>query len=561
MLSASDTPDGAGRKWQRILVFVLLLVAGLIGTIARVEGAHDWKEIDGDENLFVLTAREFAQHGRLFYPVKYEFRAEVPYKTFASPATQHPPLYPLLGGIVAALAGTLKTFNCLKGISCTAGLLCMFLVWRLARRLAGEEAGVVALAIVAISVTMIFYSAKASVYMLLACTNVGVLSVLYYLPELSKWRAALLGALCALGLLLHSCMFATVAGVAVVLLFNWRRWRTLHLPIMAAAFFVVLLPYFAFNFYYLKSPFASYSTTYFYMINRLTTPRQIDGNLVHMRVQKPLGVVLPNMARSTAAAAVYFAKHVALNMGIGVMLLAAAGLIVCWRRHRMVFAGVLLLIIFQVGISSLVGIYRTRFSVPVLPLLIVMAGCGAGALLSGKWFARLPAAALTALALWQQGYTFVVDHDHFITEANLGQQQTYQKMRKLADRMATELKPGVILGAAKALDGGLETNYWLPWPYVHGREMYGPKWTQLLARDFNVSYVWCDTHNVGRVNSWLKDYAPIMSNEQFVLLGRKPRTARRGTVATAAVETTTTIETTGTLDATEQDSEPMQPID
>ncbi|MGI8906464.1 MAG: glycosyltransferase family 39 protein [Candidatus Sumerlaeaceae bacterium] len=507
-------------RWRTLLVVMLGLVV-LFGAFIRVNSARKWKELDGDENLFALTAREFAQNTRLYYPVKYEFRPEVPYKVFASPATQHPPLFPLLGGLVAKALGTLNTFACLKGLACLAGVVAMLLVWRLSRRLGGEIAGLVGLSLCALFLTMIFYSAKASVYMLLACTNLGILSVAEYLPVLTRRQSALLGALAAFGLLLHSCMFATVAAVFVVLVITWKHWRTLHLPILGAAFAAVLLPYLAWNYYHLKSPFASYSTTYFLMINRLTTPGIVDGNLVYLRVHKPLNMILPEMAKSTLNASVLFSFHVARNVGPAALVLAGVGLWWLWRRKRLVCYSVVLIILFQVGISSMVGIYRARFSVPVLPVLFVLAGVGTGALVSGRWWWRIIAAMLAAAGVLQYLMVLHLDHDHFYTEASSGTQAVYQKMRKLSAKMAAELQPGVILGAAKLLDGGLETHYWLGWPYVHGREMYGPQWTPMLANDFHAKYVWCDRHNGRKVARWLPNYRSIMMNEHFVIFARR----------------------------------------
>lgn len=537
--------EGLGARTCRVLrhpalVWAAVALLVLFGMASRIHSARVWKELDGDDNLFALTAREFARHSRLFYPVKYEFRKEVPYKTFASPATQHPPLYPLLGGLLAKIARTDNTFACLQTISCLAGFGVLLLGWRLARRLNGEAAGLFSLALSAVSVTLIFYSVKASPYMLLACINLAILSIVEYLPVLSRKQAVLLGALAAAGLLLHSCMFGTLAALGILLVFLARRfWRTLNLPLIALTFALLLLPYIAWNYWHLKAPFSSYSTTYFLMINHLTTPGIEDGKLVYLRIHKPMAEVLVGFARSTIVASGIYISTVARTIGVGTLLLAAVALPWLWVRRRLVLVAAILIIVCQVLISSSVGIYRGRFSVPVLPILFLFAGIGFGVLLAWRWQTRVLAVVLAAITFWLHGLTYYLDHDKFFSEGGWGQQVTYQEMRKLTARMQKELQPGVILGAAKLLDGGLETNYWLQWPYVHGKEMYGPKWTPMLAHDFDVKYVWCDRHNGRKVQAWIPDYRSIMMDEQFVIFAKRPDVETSGTQLSSR-------ETTGT---------------
>jgi len=60
-----------------------------------------WNDrLQGDVNLFALTAREVARNGRLVYPMRYEYSDRVPYLSFETPATQHPPLWPFSAGLL-----------------------------------------------------------------------------------------------------------------------------------------------------------------------------------------------------------------------------------------------------------------------------------------------------------------------------------------------------------------------------------------------------------------------------------------------------------------------------
>ncbi|MDD2696519.1 MAG: hypothetical protein PHD58_11400, partial [Anaerolineales bacterium] len=79
-----------------------LILAGICLRLA----SYQWnRRLYGDINLFALTARQFALYGRWEYPMKYDYSPNVPYLTLNTPASQHPPLWPLLGGMTARLIG------------------------------------------------------------------------------------------------------------------------------------------------------------------------------------------------------------------------------------------------------------------------------------------------------------------------------------------------------------------------------------------------------------------------------------------------------------------------
>ena len=78
----------------------LLLLAGVALRVA----SFAWNQrLQGDVNLFLLTAREFVQHDRLYYPLKWEFSDHVAYKALVCLSSQHPPLWPFAAGILGKI--------------------------------------------------------------------------------------------------------------------------------------------------------------------------------------------------------------------------------------------------------------------------------------------------------------------------------------------------------------------------------------------------------------------------------------------------------------------------
>ena len=68
-------------------IALLILLAGIILRLI----SFGWNDrLQGDINLFALTAREFVLNDRLFYPMKFEYSDNVEYITLASPASQPP---------------------------------------------------------------------------------------------------------------------------------------------------------------------------------------------------------------------------------------------------------------------------------------------------------------------------------------------------------------------------------------------------------------------------------------------------------------------------------------
>jgi hypothetical protein len=286
----------------------------------------------------------------------------------------------------------------------------------------------------------------------------------------------------------------------------------------------VLSPYLAWNYHHMGTLFPSYSGTYFMLINGMARARFLGDEVLYRPLNVPLSEVVPRVARNALTSALSYARNIFDTVGPGALLLVPVGLWHLWKQKRPVFYCAVLIVLCQMAISSTVGIFRQRFSVPVIPIIFLLAAVGAGALLTMRWWWQGAAGVLALFAIGQQSMLLYLDYGKFYTQSSARRQYTYEKMRKLVKQMRSELKPGLVVGAAKLGDGGLETVYWLDWPY--GREMYGPKITPKLAKDFDAKYIWCDTQNLPLVKKWVPGFTQVLSNELFVVLARdepKPR--------------------------------------
>ena len=225
-----------GTPKSRLLLVVLLAAVVVAGCALRV-ASFVWNErLQGDVNLFALTARELLDGRGLRYPFVWSV-SPAPDPSLTMPADQHPPLFPFTGAALAKVLGTRDTFLALKVLCELAGLGVMLLVttaaWRRGRRVEALVAG----GCVAVSPLMVDFSANGSPYMLAALIIVSASLVLW------RWRSGSLapfiaaGVLMGLGYGLHGTMVSV--GVAVVLflaLTRPERWlRGLALSLVVAA--------------------------------------------------------------------------------------------------------------------------------------------------------------------------------------------------------------------------------------------------------------------------------------------------------------------------------------
>ncbi|MCX7935982.1 MAG: hypothetical protein N3A66_12075, partial [Planctomycetota bacterium] len=186
------------------------LVIGL-GVALRIYAFAQNTRLQGDVNLLALTAREYAESGDLYYPLKYTSPPYVPYAALREPATQHPLLVPWLAGIACRLWGTDDAFAILKLLS-AAGCI---LHWLLAAALAWRYCGAYAwlpIFLTAFSPLVVDYSANGSPYITAAALM--LFPFLWLLRRRSPGAAvcAALGLLCGVGFQIHGFFLAILAG-------------------------------------------------------------------------------------------------------------------------------------------------------------------------------------------------------------------------------------------------------------------------------------------------------------------------------------------------------------
>ena len=93
--------------------------------------------------------------------------------------------------------------------------------------------------------------------------------------------------------------------------------------------------------------------------------------------------------------------------------------------------------------------------------------------------------------------------------------ERYAEMVPLASALG-QRQPGVVLGYATSLDGGIEGVYWHRFSFVAGRG-FSITEAEKLVRDFDVRYIWSDEETAGEIAAHFPDGERILSSPHYAV--------------------------------------------
>lgn len=498
-------------------VVLLTICAVLAGLLLRGLSYRWNSRLQGDVNLFALTAREYRSHGRLFYPMKYEYSDYVDYAEIATPASQHPPLWSLAAGVVAKVVDTGDTFAVLKVMCEAASLILLVTVLIFGR---SDECGgwvYPALCGLLLSPMLADFSANGSPYILLA-VFVVLAGFLFVRLDPSRIISYMyLGVVCALGLLVHSAMVCLPMAVAALTLIRYRKFRILGLISFSVVFAMALLPWAIWTYMHFGTPLYSYSS--YHILKQLGAAEiTLSGKIITTQAtDQSVWITLHNYASLVWRLLVVFPMRFVVEMGPFWAGLAAIGVVQGLRERARDTVKFLLPSLCYCIVIVGWATYRERFLVPVLPTGYVLGGYGISVILRAR---RRAASILAfvwlccALVLSLRGFLDRPPTTYYAGDSEYAEQ--YSSMRTLVEQLQ-ELQPGTILGCSHLLDGGMETAYWLGWPYVYGRELGDDEIRKAVA-DFDIDYVWVDVDRLARIRSILPNAVVVLENGPFYVL-------------------------------------------
>ena len=513
---------------QFVIIFIVAISLRLM--------SYAWNtNLYGDVNLFALTARQVAIHGRLEYPMKYDYSPNVPYLSLSTPASQHPPLWPLFAGVIASTINSEDTFQVLKWMSEFFGIFLLLLILIFVRGFRDDfqepinggttqkrpinnsifstsytaEVSLIALGFAAISPTLVDFSANGSPYILTTGFVLLASILLVNFRPKNPIHPILAGLICSLALLVHSILiFLPLAFLPVILKStplhspnpsstsltapSTLKSRLLTLVYFTFAFLLPLLPWIAWNYLNFGKPFYSYTTYHlFEQLGLLKT--EAYGQVIASRVSSIIDPItlFQRYVLMIAKSFLAFSREYFRALGPFCLLLLAFGIISLFNENKLKLASILT----PAGVYTLTiflwATYKFRFLVPLLPSSYLLAAYGFSTLSNrpywGKWIAWI--CILGSIGWMIPSYLHPEPTLYYGNETT-AQAKLYAKMRPLAEDLSN-LEPHVTLGYSQYLDGGIETVYWHRFPFVAGRGLGLPEIQKLIC-DFDVQYIWAD---------------------------------------------------------------------
>lgn len=518
--------NGTTRR-ARLAVVALVLV----GCALRI-WAVAWNDrLQGDVNLFALSAREFAESGTLRYPMKYEYSDSVEYCAPHSTASQHPPLFPLAAGVIARGARTDATFPLLKLLSLAGGLTLLASVARRALP-RGSAGGLSTLAFVGLSPTLVDFSGNGSPYVWAAWLLLASTDVVRRTAHLGVRGGAWAGVLAGIAPQIHSALAAIPVGLVVV---GWLERRTL--PARSVASFLgaagaVGAPYFAWNLFHFGRPLYSYSPHVLW--TNLGVAREgVWGDVVTWRwVDFDATDVARRATAQIAFDALAMVRAIPLDGSVAALALAVVGGAVLLRRtpRRTVLCAVPILLYLALVLPLP---YRDRFGVPILALAYVVAGTAVDA---SRGIARRGAFGLVAITLAWMTTGYFEEHRTRYYQDDGARRDAHALMLPVARRFA-RLPSGPTLGFSTTLTNGIEGVYVHRHPLVRGRS-HGPakesspgEMARKLVRDFDVRYVWTDAFGRADVEASFPAAREVVGNGAYFVLELPPEASDGGVCA------------------------------
>ncbi len=470
--------------------------------------------------------------------MKYEFSDQVAYLTLHTPASQHPPLWPVLAGVLAKITANDDTFSILKLLSEITGLLLIGVTALVIKR-ASDEGGffdipianttIVAVSLVCFSAVLIDFSANGSPYILMALWLVLSSGLLQCFNPQKSSHIIAAGILCALGFLMHSALALLPVGFLYVILKNktpdhlqaaqptYRNSRLWQIFLFLLVISLGLTPWFVWNVHHFGRVLYSYSS--YYLLDQLGLVRTgIYNDIITSRLVTTLPIfqIFQSYFWLVTKSIYAFCREFIFVVGPFGLILFLVGFYQGVKVNKGKTFDLLLPSALYWGAIILWATYKFRFLIPLIPAFSIFTALGFVRLYSqGKIWRWVAGLCLGGTLAWFLLPIFQGSRTLYYGQESQAHDIQYAEMQPLASSLAT-WPPGVVLGYAQSLDGGIETVYWHGLPFVAGRGL-GELEIKKLVADFDIRYIWVDATTLPSMQAWFPSVKLIDQSGEFAI--------------------------------------------
>ena len=498
-----------------------------VGILLRVASLWWNDRLLGDVNLFALTAREYAESGELSYPMKWDYSDNTTWGDLKTPQSQHPPLWSFIAGLGAKVLGTHNTYLVLQCLSLFSQCLLLFLCFKILSALGGHFI-ILGVSLVSLSPMLIDFAGNGSQYTLGTVFTLTTMWLLIGDRYKSRLKLLLSGVCCGLAFSTHGAFVLVVAGaVLTAIVYNQglikRFWAV---SFVLLGYIVAVLPMILFRLEHFGSPTHSLNAVFLGgVLGKLSLSNNAGG--VFWRIESgwsssDLILYFVNCLKVWRK----FITFLAFELSLPGIILAVMGIFLTLKQR--VYGSVTVLIF---TITYLVPIllwpgFKSRFLAPLLPLAIIFICIGAHhffpkSKIKQKWEKIVVGSIFLWFgASWLLSVSVTGSPSRYYT-FDLVHKENYQEMLGLVNKMKG-LERGLVIGAARSLDGGMEAIYWHRFPYVHWRPWVGHdgmNWESVarIRKDYQAKYFWIDEIMLPRYEAHLDELKLIATSGKFRL--------------------------------------------
>ncbi len=496
------------------LWFWLIIFIGVVLRIASI-GWND--RLLGDVNLFALTAKEYSESGKLYYPMKYDFSPLTQWGEFKTPQSQHPPLWAFLGGVLGHLLHIHNYYGILQILSLCSQFLLMWVIYKVCLHF-GRNCVIFVVSAIAISPMMIDFAGNGSQYTLGA--GFMFMACLVLLGTVGSYiRLFFGGILCGLAFCTHGAFVLNILAILVVAIIwgDTFQKKIVFSVFCILGFLIALTPMFIFRLEHFGSIFHNLNSIYLGgVLGKLNLTESKEGIFWMLDDEWVLSDIL-KYAQNCLKVWAKFLVSLLWEWGPTSALLGIFCFLAKGSRSLIIvslfFASVMIPILLWPG-------FKTRFLLPLLPIFFLFSCLGFEAVKARlPKFLKISQICILGIPLWfsiswicsialtgspSRYYTFDLKH-----------KKDYEEMVDLTRQM-NAIEQAMLIGSAKSLDGGVEGVYYHKFPYVHAR---GFDWNliQRIRRDYNAQYFWTDEIMLPKYEENLKDLELLLQSGKFRL--------------------------------------------
>jgi hypothetical protein len=359
---------------KKIPIWIVLLT--IIGALLRA-CAYQYNELPhGDIFLDYAAAVSFLETGRLDLPLITTRPYIEPRYEYGLPLDQHPPLWPVFGGLVARITG--DVFSAFKVLSYLIGTLLIPCSYYVFSGIFGKKPAILSSTLITFSYVLIDYSGNGSLYILHAFLYILII-LFTSLDQTTKYIS--LGVISGLLYLLNYQAIVTILAIIAVFLcqFSSRRKQKKWLGFLSITLVFMMLtisPWLARNFILFGNPFFNVNTDY--VVSALKVPsevRLVGTALVKQTLWDQYDFLkMPRLITHwTLKNFIYFIGRIIVLAPV-VSFFLPNGMIQLIKNREDVHLDLGLwmtgiLMVFHIAISCLWPVFKFRYFVPLLPLV------------------------------------------------------------------------------------------------------------------------------------------------------------------------------------------------